>query len=113
MGPGSVEVDNFRNDTLYVTLTPLDAPKGSSPAATTFSLSPFDIASRRMESPGRFRVDFATSRGGANLGTCSLTVKSGDQYQFVSLADKVVVHRANNPASSGRDFVVGTSALCR
>jgi hypothetical protein len=113
MGPGSVEIDNFRNDTVYVTLTPLDAPKGSAPAASTLSLSPFDIASHRIESPGRFRIDFGTSRGGANLGTCSLTVKSGDQYQFVSLADKVIINRTNNPASSGRDFVVGTSALCR
>jgi hypothetical protein len=114
MGPGSVEIDNFRNETVYVTLTPLDTSKGSTPAAAaTLLLSPFDIASRRIESPGRFRVDFGTSRGGANLGTCSLTVKSGDQYQFVSLADKVIVNRTNNPASSGRDFVIGTSALCR
>jgi hypothetical protein len=113
MGPGRVEIDNFRTDTVYVTVTPLDAPKGSAAAATTLTLSPYDIASRRIESPGRFRIDFGTSRGGANLGTCSLTVKSGDQYQFVSLADKVIVNRTNNPASSGRDFAIGTSALCR
>ncbi len=113
LGPGSVEIDNFRNDTVYVTLTPQDTSKGSPPAATTLSLSPFDIASRRIDNPGRFRVDFGTSRGSANLGTCNLTVKSGDQYQFVSLGDKVIVNRTNKPASSGRDFVIGTSALCR
>jgi hypothetical protein len=113
MGPGSIEVDNFRTDTVYVTLTPLDTPKESTPAGDTFSLNSFDIVSRRIESPGRYRVDFATSRGSANLGTCSLTVKSGDQYQFVSLAGKVIVNRVNNPAALGRDFVIGTSALCR
>ena len=113
LGPGSVEIDNFRNDTVYVTLTPLDTAKESTPAVSTLLLSPFDIASRRIDSPGRFRLDFGTSRGSANLGTCSLTVKSGDRYQFVSLADKVIVNRTNNPASSGRDFVIGTSALCR
>jgi hypothetical protein len=58
-------------------------------------------------------VNFGTTSGGANLGTCTLTIKSGDQYQFVTLPNNMAVNRANNPSSVGTDFVVATSALRR
>ena len=58
-------------------------------------------------------MDFSLTSGGDELGTCTLNLKSGDQYQFVALPERIVVNRANRPATSGPDFVVETSSLCR
>lgn len=113
IGPGDIQVDNFRDDTIHVTITQLEVPQDSTPARAALQINAFDVAAYRAANPGRYRVDFGTTRGGTNLGFCTLTIKSGDQYQFIALPDNIVTHRANNPASFGADFVVATSALCR
>ena len=113
VGPGDVQVDNFRDDMIHVTINQLDAPKDSPPARTPLQIKEFDVAAYRAASPGRYHVDFGTTPGGTNLGACTLTIKSGDQYQFIALPDNIVIHRANNPASLGGDFVISISALCR
>ncbi len=112
-GPGDIEVDNFADNKVEVTIKQLDVSKDSSPNQGTLSLNAFDIKSFRAQDPGKYKVDFGKSSGGTDLGTCTLTVKSGDRYQFVTLPDKIVVNRANNPPSAGKDLIVATSALCR
>lgn len=112
-GPADIRVDNFRDDSIYVTITQLEVAKDSTPEQTTLALNSFDILAHRIQNPGRFRVDFGTARGSANLGSCTLTVKPGDRYEFVPLPGKTVVNRANNPSSVGTDYVVATSSLCR
>lgn len=113
LGPGDIEVDNFRDDTLYVTITQLDVPSDSTPTRKALEIKPFDIQAHRVQNPGRYRVEFGAARGSANLGTCTLKIRSGDQYQFVPLPNNIVVNRENNPVSVGTDFIVATSALCR
>jgi hypothetical protein len=113
LGPGDIEIDNFRDDTLYVTITQLDVPPDSTPARKSLEIKSFDIQAHRVQNPGRYRVEFGAARGSANLGTCTLNIRSGDQYQFVPLPNNIVVNRANNPVSVGADFIVATSALCR
>jgi hypothetical protein len=113
LGPGDIEIDNFRDDTLYVTITRLDAPPDSTPARKSLEIKSFDIQAHRVQNPGKYRVEFGAARASANLGTCTLQIRSGDQYQFVPLPNNIVVNRANNPVSVGADFVVATSALCR
>ncbi len=112
-GPADIRVDNFRDDAIYVNITQLDVAKDSTPEQTTLALNSFDILAHRVQNPGRFRVDFGTTRGSANLGVCTLTVKPGDRYEFVPLPNKIIVNRANNPSSAGADYVITTSALCR
>lgn len=112
-GPADIRIDNFRDDTIYVTITQLDVAADSTPEQTTLALSSFDILAHRIQNPGRFRVDFGTARGSAGLGVCTLTVQPGDRYEFVPMPGKIVVNRANNPSSKGTDYVVATSALCR
>ena len=113
IGPADLRIDNFRDDAIYVTITQLEVAKDSTPEQTTLALNSFDILAHRFQNPGRFRVDFGTARGSANLGACTLTVKPGDRYEFVPLPSKIVVNRANNPSSAGADYVITTSALCR
>jgi hypothetical protein len=106
-------VDNFRDDGIQATITPLETPADSTSSPDTLTLNAFDIRSYHAQKPGRYRVDFHTVNGGADLGTCTLGIKSGDQYQFVALPERTVVNRANRPASIGTDFVIQTSTLCR
>ena len=113
LGPGSIEVDNFRDDKIEVKITQLEPAKDSSPLKISLSLNPFDIRSATITQPGRYSVDFSTVEKNTKLGTCTLNVRAGDQYQFVMLPERIAVNRANNPSSVGKDFVVETSSLCR
>jgi hypothetical protein len=80
---------------------------------SSLEVGSFDIYTWRVTQPGHYRVDFSLSPGGDELGTCTLSLKSGDRYQFVALPERVVVNRANRPSNSGEDFVIETSSLCR
>lgn len=112
-GPGDLEFDNFRDDGMQVSILQLDVTGDSSPAEAQLELNPFDIRSYRAPKPGRYQIDFSTTTDGADLGTCTLSVKSGGQYQFVALPDMVVVNDVKRPPASGADLVVDSSALCR
>jgi hypothetical protein len=72
-------VDNFRDDGLQVTIAPLETPADSTPSPDTLTLNAFDVRSYHAQKPGRYRVDFHSVSGGANLGACTLGIKSGDQ----------------------------------
>ena len=112
-GPADIEVDNFRDDKIEVGITQLDVTKDSIPTQGALKLNVFDITSFRVPQPGKYRVDFATADKRTTLGTCALTLRSGDVYQFVALPDQIIVNRANNPSSVGADLPIATSALCR
>jgi len=111
LGPGDVELDNFRDEAIQVAIVQLDAPPDSLPMEVTLEINPFDIRTYRLQNPGRYRIDFST--GAADLGTCTLNVKSGDEFQFVALPDGIVINPVDDPVSVGSDLVVATSALCR
>lgn len=114
LGPAEIQVDNLRDGPIQVAIVPLVDAKGSSPTPVILRLKAFDIRTYRVQNRGRYRADFGTSSGAAaSLGTCALTLRSGDRYQFVTLPDKIAVYRQNARPSSGRDLVVATSALCR
>lgn len=113
MGPGYIEVNNFRDDAIQVTIRQMDVAKDSTAISSGLNLKAFDINSHRVENPGRYRVEFRATRGGADLGNCALTIRSGDQYQFVATPEQLIVNRANNPASVGTDLIVASSKFCR
>ena len=113
LGPGDIEIDNFRDDTIEVSVLQLDVASDSTPTQTSLEIHSFDIQSYLVQQPGRYQVDFGTTVGGADLGTCTITIKSGDKYQFVPLPDKIVINRVNHPVSVGSDLIVATSTLCR
>lgn len=113
LGPGSIEVDNFRDDKIEVKITQLEPPKDSSPIQSSFRLAAFDVHTYTVTQPGKYRVEFSATDKNTKLGTCNLNVQSGDQYQFVMLPERIAVNRANKPSSAGSDFVVETSSLCR
>ncbi|MGB8646843.1 MAG: hypothetical protein WCF84_16505, partial [Anaerolineae bacterium] len=88
------------------------------PSSSSFSfgdqmtLNPFDVRIRQVQGGSKYRLDFQT-KDGKSLGACTLNVRGGDDYQFVTLPERTVVNRANSPSQSGADFVVDTSSLCR
>lgn len=112
-GPGDMRVMNYTDDSLYVRVTRFDAPKDETPIPTNLELNAFDIKTHHIQDPGRYRVEFGTRRGESDAGVCTLSVRSGDDYQFVALPGRIAVTRANNPSPAGADYVVETSSLCR
>jgi len=112
LGPGDIEVDNFRDDAIQVNIQPIATTQDSTPSPSALILNAFDVKSFRAQNPGKYRVDFALKKGGG-LGTCTLNIKSGDRYQFVALPDGILVNRANSPSSVGRDLKIVTSSFCR
>ena len=123
MGPADMEFDNFRDEPIHMTIVSLDVTPSPSAEPGSFDfdsnashleVDSLDIYNWHIPQPGHFRVDFSLEAGGGDeLGTCTLNLKSGDQYQFVALPERIAVNRANRPATSGPDFVVETSSLCR
>ena len=113
LGPSTVEVNNFRDDEIQVTLTRIDAGSNSNAVPGDLNLNAFDVKVYLAQNPGKYRVDFVETDGSTRIGTCTLTLRGGDRYQFVALPDKIVVNRANNPSLVGADLVVATSTLCR
>jgi|GEM_PF-2670370 len=113
LGPADIEVDNFRDDTIEVTILQLEVKQDKTPTQDSLEIEAFDIRTSRVQQPGRYQVDFGTTSGAADLGTCILTLRSGDLYQFVALPDKIVVNRVNHPPDNGRDLIVETSTLCQ
>lgn len=114
-GPAEIEVDNFRDDTIQVNVTRAD-PVGAgtpTPSPSGMQLKAFEVRTHRIENSGKYRVEFRSTPGNADLGSCTLTVRGGDQWQFVVLPERIAVNRANNPSNVGNDFVIQTSSLCR
>ncbi|MDE3092047.1 MAG: hypothetical protein KGJ80_21955, partial [Chloroflexota bacterium] len=77
LGPGDIEVDNFRDEAIQVNIAQIDVSQDSTPLQGALTLNAFDLKSFRAQNPGKYRVDFALRKGGA-LGTCALNIKSGD-----------------------------------
>jgi hypothetical protein len=113
LGPARIEVDNFRDDGINVTFSQLDATKDSSPIQGALQLNAFDVKTFHTPNAAKFRIDFVASTSRTNLGTCTLSAKSGDQFQFVALPDKIVINHVNNPPKTGTDLIMQTSTLCR
>jgi len=113
LGPADIEVDNFRDDHVFVSIAQLDAPADSAPLETSLDLNAFDVRTYRVGQPGEFQIDFGTSNGAADLGSCTLSVRSGDHFQFVTLPERIVINRVDDPVSVGTDLIVSSSSLCR
>ena len=113
LGPAEIEVDNFRDEPVYVSIAQLDARVDSAPQGTALDLNAFDVRTYRVGQPGLFQIDFGTSSGAADLGSCSLTVRAADHFQFVTLPERIVINPVDDPVSVGTDLIVSTSSLCR
>lgn len=113
LGPADIEVDNLREDSIAVSIEQLDVPADSVGVSTSWEMSAFDIRAWRAADPGRYQFSFGTADGLGDLGVCTLTLRSGDRYQFAALPEVIVVSRAGHPPAEGADLIVSTSALCR
>ena len=113
LGPARIEVDNFSDDAISVNFLQTDTAKGSTPIQGSIQLNAFDVKTFHTPNAAKFRIDFATTAGRTSAGSCNLTVRSGDVFQFVALPDKILINRVNSPPQTGTDLVVQSSSLCR
>lgn len=113
MGPAELEVDNFREDTVHVRVYALGEADSLMGYDLNYEINPYDVRVIVIPYAGNFHLDFGTSVDGTDLGTCQMTIKSGDKYQFVPLQDQIIINDLTNPVESGADLVVSSSELCR
>jgi hypothetical protein len=107
-----VQVDNLRDDAVFVAITQLNQERGSTAATYGGQVRSLDIVSYSLLQAGRYRVDFGTRTGRKDLGSCTIDIASGAAYQFVPLPDKIIVNNLDDAVSDGRDLVIETSSLC-
>jgi hypothetical protein len=113
LGPASIEVDDFRDDGIDVSFSQLDATKDSSPIEGALQLNAFDVKTFHTPNAGKFRIEFVTTAARTSLGGCTLSVRSGDQFQFAALPDKILINRVNNPPQTGTELIMQSSTMCR
>ena len=109
--PAVVTVYNFADNTIYVTISELNAEEDTSEQKVRFT--PLALGSRSYSQTGRYQYQFGTREGGADLGTCTVTLNYNDEYQFVPLPGMIAVNRLNQPSSTFSDLLVESSSLCR
>lgn len=112
LGPGMIEVDNFRDDPVRVNIEQAEVGDDSMPLQGTLELASFDVKTWRAPSSGRYKVEFSAS-GSTSFATCMLTIGSGDQFQFVALPEQLLVNRSNRPSETNADLFAATSRFCR
>lgn len=113
MGTGEAAVLNLTDGDLSVDIVSLGDSSGSSLLETNLSLKPTDSNSFTAIRPGRYRLTFTATVGGAASGTCSLQMGSGDVYQFVALNEGVVVTSEKYTPTTAADMNMATSSLCK
>jgi hypothetical protein len=113
LGPGTIEVMNFRDDAIQIDFTEVKESGQSTQPDKTIALDAYGISSDPAVSRGTYLVAFSAKTGTAALGSCTLTVRAGDLYRFVALANGIIVDRDNSPSSKGEDLILTTSAYCR
>ena len=89
LGPGDVEVDNFRDDTIQVAIVQVDVPAGSLPTEISLEINSFDIRTY----PCRTRDGIASTSAAAGIAGCApvLTVQNNS-----SIPVRVVVRGSGN-----------------
>jgi hypothetical protein len=86
-----------------------------------WELAPNDVQSNSEFSgnSSKTRILFGSTESGEELGACAFALKSGDQYHFIILSDKIVIDRVtfpeylDQPPAAGRDMILSTSTLCQ
>jgi hypothetical protein len=110
--PAVVTVYNFADNAVYVTISKLNT-EGNTSEQSKLSFTSLAIGSLSYSQTGRYKYQFGTREGSADLGTCTVTLEYNDEYQFVPLPGMVVVNRLNQPSSTYSDLLVQSSSLCR
>lgn len=111
MGPGEIYVQNLRDDAVTVSVQRLDADDS---VVSTYDdvIDAADVRTYPNRDHGSWDVRFIGADG-TNLGTCHLRVSGNGRYTFMVLPQIVVVGHEGQQPSSGDDFVLQSSPVCR
>lgn len=121
MGPSTVKVENFGdNDAFIFTTTYLERTVGDDTTPIfNWQIPSFGYEDKDDLGYGVYRLDFGTTTGGNDLGTCIFNIKGGETYDFTILPDSILISRteygskkAETPKSAD-DFDIATSSLCK
>ncbi len=111
MGPGEIYVQNLRDDLVTVTIQQVGEGDASTQIAED-QIGPADVRAYPERGSGAWDIRFMGADG-SDLGTCQLNMSGNGRFTFMVLPDIVVVSSAGHSVTSGDDFVIRTSPLCR
>jgi len=107
-----ITVYNLGDSTLYMTATGIDPDSNDEYALGTFQVEPEQVT-RQAAIPLLIRFDFSFDQQTTGaLGTCTLNVASGDEVDFVAVADGVAVTVNQVQPDDLAEMDVATSSLC-
>jgi hypothetical protein len=120
IGPATIEVENLNDTRVYLFMTQkLDRQKDDeTDPDLLWEVNSYGSNMRSDQPSGPYRIDFGSTSGDTDLGTCIFNIKSGETYHFVILPGYVLIDRTEYPELINRDpdtideFNVANSSLC-
>ena len=112
-GKGEVTMLNLSDNVLNVDLKRVDLPKDKQEFDSTLEIKPDERKGLASLERGRYELTFASGSASKPAGTCTITINSGDAYEFIRATKGIIVIRTGAKQSSFEDLNITTSSLCR
>lgn len=112
-GMGEIQIFNIADDTMEARLVRLDTEDGNPETIDSLSIEPLLINGFGAVEAGLYQVEFNFLSGAPAGGTCSLKVRRGEFYQFISVPEGIGVILNEEVPDIGADMNILQSPLCR
>lgn len=113
LGPAEIQIANFSDGELYVEMTYTNEETGETNHWGSKELASYDISSFGGLSAGEYQLTFSASNGLPTDGTCYLTVKGGDLFEFMAVPEGVGVILSGAKVATPEEVNILTSPLCQ
>jgi hypothetical protein len=113
LGKGEITIINISDDSINTELFLLESESGGVESVNNERIAPFEISGFGGIQPGMYNLQIESPSGLPIGGICSLTIASGDSFQFVVVPSGIAVSQEGVEAQSADDIDMSTSELCR
>lgn len=107
-----IDLLHLGDDSISVAIAISDESGGQSATVAKFEMENLDSVTQSIPA-GTYSVVFTRPATASKPKTCTLSVKDGDHFEFVTTDATIAVLNPSHPAKTRQDLVVDTSPLCR
>jgi hypothetical protein len=107
-----IDLLHLGDDSIAVAIAISDESGGQSATVAKFEMEDLDSVTQSIPA-GTYSVEFTRVAAPSKPTTCTITVKDGDHFEFVSTDATIVVLNPAHPPTTRKDLVVSTSSLCQ
>jgi len=112
LGPGEIQFVNLSDDTIEIELRSIDEEAGETYHVDSASMNPYDMASFRSISKGRYELSIAAPGGSITGETCYLNIKGGDAYHVAVIPEGIIIALEGKKFNNPEEINMATSSLC-